>query len=322
MATPDPIDPTRIPDMSLDGPDKPAPPAPNGPTEAIQKLAPWDAKQGNPSSPLQWKPGDAVWAPWEPTFAYPGTIIESAGEKKQVLIAYSDDGRGWVYISQVQPLKLEPGLKVQCRRSRGVFFFPATILEASGDRVCVRFDDNEDEEWTVIAALRLAIEETQAAEMVDFGRGMASFKNLRPGDRVWAPWEAHVVYPGVVVRMQGKRAFVRYDDGCEGWVMREQLMPFDLPIGLHVLSKSHRENGYLPGVVQEVERDRVLIKFHHGRGEWVTTADIAFPTTPAGPDAQPTKVAGQSSIPAWLWWSVPIALVMILLFSCFNCSGR
>jgi hypothetical protein len=48
------------------------------------------------------------------------------------------------------------------------------------------------------------------------------------------------------------------------WVMKDQLLPLDLPVGLRVLSRRTTNADWLPGTVLEVDDTEVLIEYTRG----------------------------------------------------------
>jgi hypothetical protein len=55
----------------------------------------------------------------------------------------------------------------------------------------------------------------------------------------------------------------------------------------------------------------------------VGLATLALPTVPTGPDAQPSKVAGEWYMPRWVWWAFLVGLLVMFLVMRTGCSlGR
>jgi hypothetical protein len=127
----------------------------------------------------------------------------------------------------------------------------------------------------------------------------ASLKNFQPGDRVWAPWDCRLLYAGTVDQLQDTEVHVHFDDGKSGWVQFIQVMPLEIPVGLRVLGwkqqilKLDEKSKFCPGVVSKVNGDSIFIVFQDGEQAWMTTAALALPCQPLGPDARPTKVVGR-----------------------------
>jgi len=212
---------------------------------------------------------------------------------------------------------------MQCRRDRGAFFFPVTLEEVKGDEVRVRYGD-DDEEWTLIAALRLPVDdEGPGAEQVDFGRGMASPKKLQAGDRVWAPWQADVLFPAIIVlRADTGEVHVRFADGSEAWVGDNQIMPLDIPVGLRVLCDRERDRTWKPATVLEVDGMQVQIRYDHGAIAWVNQSGLALPTIAAGPNAIPINVQSETSGSGGRWWLSGPVIALVLMAVIRGCLAH
>src|SRR5205814_1861000 len=89
---------------------------------------------------------------------------------------------------------------------------------------------------------------------------LAFFDNVQPGDRVWAPWKSGILFPGAVDRFQQNEVHIHFDDGDHGWVLLEQLLPLDVPVGLRVAARWKGGFNYFPGTIGEVQGDRVFVQ--------------------------------------------------------------
>jgi hypothetical protein len=104
-----------------------------------------------------WREGDAVLAPWEPMFLYPGRIRQIlADEAKgdQALIAFDDGGEGWVYLYSLCPYEIKNGQEVEVRRRNGTQYFAGEIVEVGDEDVRVRYGEG-DVEWAPIFTIRV-----------------------------------------------------------------------------------------------------------------------------------------------------------------------
>jgi hypothetical protein len=236
----------------------------------------------------RWDVGDRVLAPWEPQYLYAGRVAQLQGQ--EALIEFDDRDAGWVRLVQLQPLAVERGQRVLCRRRMGPLFFPAEIREVRDEEVCVAFADGQGEEWTRVAALRIPCQVTgPGAEPTRVGSPRLSFEGLGPGDRVWAPWDRGTLFAGTIDQVRGDEVHIHYDDGDAGWVRREQLLPLEIPVGLRVLARWKMGRHVYPGVVSQVQGERLFINYDDGDREWTTPAALLIPCQPFGPDARPTK---------------------------------
>ena len=102
---------------------------------------------------VSWNVGERVLAPWESWFLYAGTIQQVSGD--QAHIVFDDGDCGWVRMGQLHPLEIKAGRRVFGRWKMGQVFFPGQVVEVEGMSVRVLYDDG-DEEWTKVAALRIA----------------------------------------------------------------------------------------------------------------------------------------------------------------------
>lgn len=112
-----------------------------------------------PAGAAAWRVGDWVLAPWEPNHLYAGTVSELKGNA--ALIEFDDGDVGWVALDRLQKLAIERGQKVR-----------------------LRFESDQGEEWTVVAALRIPCSpHGPGAVPIRFASHL-TFTNLQPGARV------------------------------------------------------------------------------------------------------------------------------------------
>jgi hypothetical protein len=275
-------------------------------------------KTDKPAGPLRplarspsWRAGDRVLAPWEPHFLYFGVI--SHVQDNQAHISFGDGDSGWILLDQIRPLVVQAGQRVLSRRKMSSLHFPAEIIELRGEQVCVHFDDNQQDAWTTLAALRIPCEPIgPAAIPTKVASHLALAENLRPGDRVWAPWQNGVLFAGSVDKVQGKEAHIHFDDGDAGWVQHEQVLPLEIPIGLPVMGRWKMGGQYYPGTVAEVQGERIRIHYDDGDKEWTKPAALALPMERFGPDARPTRTAVARAPSQVLTWLVPIGIAVLI----------
>jgi hypothetical protein len=294
--------PNNIPDMSLSE-STPKPPASSRP---VPSSSPEKAPAG-------WKEGDRVLAPWEPHFLYVGTIEQIKGT--QAMIQFADGDAGWVMVTQIRALAVQEGQTVLCRHRMGPHFFPAKILQVRGDEVLVGFEDDHDDEWTPIAALRIPCEPNgPPAEQMKVASHLGFLKNLRAGDRVWAIWQNSAFFPGTVDRLRNEEAHIRFDDGDHAWVRLDQLMPLDIPVGLRVMARWKMGGNFFPGTIIEVRGNRIHIAYDDGDKEWTTPAALALPLQPMAPGG-----SSGNGLKRVLGWLIPVGL--LLFFFSRGCTG-
>jgi hypothetical protein len=265
-----------------------------------------------------WREGDRVLAPWEPHFLYFGVIDQI--RDNQAHIAFGDGDSGWVLLEQIRPLMVETGQQVLSRRQMGCYHFPAKIIEVRGEHVCVHFEDSGQDEWTTVAALRIPCQPIGSSAIpTQVASHFAFAENLKPADRVWAPWQNGVLFAGTVDKLQGQEAHIHFDDGDAGWVQREQVLPLEIPIGLPVLGRWKMGGQYYPGTVADLQGQRIRIHYDDGDYEWTKPAALALPMEPLGPDARPTRnaVTRLAQVRAWL---VPIGIGLLIALIRAGCQ--
>jgi hypothetical protein len=303
-----PLESARIPDMTL--------PERKERERHIEKAPPvWERTVPGQG---RWKVGDRVLAPWEPMFLYAGTIQEI--DKIKAMIQFDDGDAGWVYVEQIRALSVRQGQKVFSRRKMGALFYAGEVLELRGDEVLVGFAAGGADEWTRIAALRIPSEDddTRGAEPTKVASNQIFLESLRKGDRVWAPWIASVLFVGVVDAIKNDEAHIHFDDGDQGWVQLNQLLPFEPTVGMGVLGNWKMAGQYFPGAIARIDGTRILIRYDDGDVEWTTPRALALPVQPSGPDARPTKVVSHGSR-RWIWYAViGGAALLWILWSAFR----
>jgi hypothetical protein len=275
-------------------------------------------------APTGWRVGDRVLAPWEPQFLYAGRVAELQADK--ALVQFDDGDSGWVPLDLLRPLAMPVGQKVLSRKRMGQTFLPGEVREVRGDEVRVAFADGETE-WTRVGALRIPCQPRGGATPTQVASHMAFLQHLRPGDRVWAPWTSDMLYPGSVEQLTDKEAHIRFDDGGQGWVLLEQLVPLQIPVGLRVLARWRMGKQYAPATVAEVEGDRIYLRFDDGNTEWSSAAALALPCKPFGPNARPTHLAAHEQAPTgaggggggWSWVGPAIVVSIILALMRMGC---
>lgn len=119
--------------------------------------------------------------------------------------------------------------------------------------------------------------------------------------------------------LRDDEAHIHFDDGDQGWVQLNQLLPFEPTVGMGVLGNYKMAGQFYPGVIARIAGERILIHFDDGDVDWTTPAALALPTQPAGPDARPTKVASHGGGRGWIWVAVIAgAVVLGLLWKWFR----
>jgi hypothetical protein len=274
----------------------------------------WPPPAPSPSHP--WQQGDRVLAPWEPEFLYVGVIAEIQGQ--QALIEFDDGDAGWVLMAQIRALSIRQGQKVFARRKMGPQFFAAEVLEMRSGDVCLGFDDRHEDEWTTVAALCIPCQAAgPAAVATQVESHLAYLDDLQEGDRVWAPWTSATLFAGTIDKIDGEAVHINFDDGDRGWVILQQLLPLEIPVGLRVMARWKRGAAYYPGTVTQVQGDDIHIQYDDGDKEWSKPAVLAICGEPNGPDAVATKINRWRGMQGWLF-----PILIGLLLACVRVSCR
>jgi preprotein translocase subunit YajC len=299
-------DPDDVPDMSI--PER-KPPRPEPPRSRPQRRPEPETSQG-------WRKGDRVLAPWEPQFLYAGRIARIEGAR--ALIEFDDGDSGWVLVERIRELAIQRDQEVLCRKRMGPFHYPAVVRALRDDQVLVEFAAGGEDEWVTVGALRIPCTEVgPGATPTHIGSHLAFLEHLQRGDRIWAPWQGGALFVGSVDRIGDDKVHVRFDDGDQAWVRKEQIFPLVIPIGLRVMCRKRMGPAYHPGTVTDVDDDRVFIQYDDGGKEWTTPAALALP--PANTSTQQQTHPGvQAAGGGFRWqhflgWIVPIAIGIIML---------
>jgi hypothetical protein len=242
-----------------------------------------------------------------------GRVTEIKGN--QALIEFEDGDAGWVLMDSIRPLAVQRGQKVLSRRQMGPQFYPGEIREVRGDEVLIVFADGQGEEWTRIAALRIPCQVLgPGADPVRLGSPQQPAPMVRPGDRVWAPWDSGTLFVGTVDQVQGDEAHIHFDDGNCGWVQLNQLARLQIPIGLRVLGRWKMGGQFYSGIVTKVQVERIFIQYDDGDREWTTPAALAVPCQPFGPNARPTREVRRGGGRIWGWViAIGLGILFVLL---------
>src|SRR5262245_12427727 len=92
------------------------------------------------------------------------------------------------------------------------------------------------------------------------------------GDHVLAPWPADGFhYPARVVEAQGEGTLlVAYDDGQSASVSAGEVFPLDLGVEARVFARWGGGEIYFPGLIDQVDGDRLHVRYDDGDEEWTT----------------------------------------------------
>ena len=96
--------------------------------------------------------GDRILARWFDGFWYPGVILNA--QDKRVHVLFDDNDQTHTTWDRLQPLHLQVGQEVQCRRQGGPMYFKGLVSRIKGERIFVQYEDDQ-EEWTSVRLVRL-----------------------------------------------------------------------------------------------------------------------------------------------------------------------
>lgn len=128
------------------------------------------------------KAGNRVWALWQNTALFVGTI--TSVRDSEVQVQFDDGDQAWVAVNHLFPLELRPGMVVMGRWKMGLQFYPGTIAEVRGESVHVQYDDGS-REWTTPAALALPLNNPPPAAAPSTRAAPAAAPTSGSGCAVW-----------------------------------------------------------------------------------------------------------------------------------------
>lgn len=230
-----------------------------------------------------WEQGNRVFAPLEPDFFYPATVLHVG--KQSVMVEYDDGDEGLVPKQELQPIRLIPGLTVQARRKDDDLIYEwAEVVEADGERIRIRFHEDDRVQRVHIGNIRLP-----HPNVLDLVEAEAHLSSLwRDGDRVLAPWEPYFVYPATIQKVETDTAVVEYDDGDAGPVSLVDLQPIDIEPDVEVQARRIKfEKFYEPATVIDVNGETVTVRYHNdGHEEEMDIEYIRIPRRVPGAQTQ------------------------------------
>lgn len=101
------------------------------------------------------------------------------------------------------------------------------------------------------------------------------------GTRIFGKWKGgNCWFPGRIDEVDGKRYFIRYNDGDTEWIASSKLIQKDKslkPLKMEKLKKgvriigNWRNNGkWYPSQIMEMAGDKLLVKYDDGDKEWIS----------------------------------------------------
>jgi hypothetical protein len=101
---------------------------------------------------IGWSEGDRVLVSGRDQFWYPAQVLSIDGDR--TFASFFDGRHGWLKPEEIRPLKLSPGMSLECRKSAGEEYVPATLDQMAGDVLHVTYDDGSREQ-TLVRLMRV-----------------------------------------------------------------------------------------------------------------------------------------------------------------------
>jgi hypothetical protein len=87
--------------------------------------------------------------------------------------------------------------------------------------------------------------------------------------RVLADWSGDIwTYPGTVVKAEGDRYLIQYDDGDSEWLVKDRVYPMDLRSGDIVYVAQSHQRGYTYATIVQIEDERAFVEYKDGERRW------------------------------------------------------
>jgi len=87
--------------------------------------------------------------------------------------------------------------------------------------------------------------------------------------RALADWSGDIwTYPGTVVKIEGDRYLIQYDDGDSEWLVKDRVYPMDLRSGDIVYVAQSNKRGYTYATIVQIESERAFVEYKDGERKW------------------------------------------------------
>jgi len=259
-------------------------------------LAP-QAERPNYKAGPPWASGDIVMAPGSQDCATLSKIVEIVGNKAFMHSAHGYEG--WVFVRQIRPVGVEKGQDIKLYKMReggGHDIWEGVVLEVENERVRVKhdidFDNPGKKEWVPWRAIGVPCDPIGPACLPE--EEFHFYEHLRPGVRVWAPWEYQYNYVGAVRKVKEHDVHIEFDSGNCGWVLMGQVFPFWLTLDQWIECRWKGTKQYGCGAILAIEEDRLHFRFENGGKQWVHLGDIRSENRGAPIDDRPNKYISKS----------------------------
>ena len=113
--------------------------------------------------------------------------------------------------------------------------------------------------------------------MLTFAKPLAQLaqREWQVGEHLLVNWTRDAFwYPATVVKKEGKRYSVRFDDGDEEWTASSRMTQEDIEVGDKVFANFKNLGRYYPGTVAKRQGRKVHIRYDDGDAEVTTIASV------------------------------------------------
>ena len=126
----------------------------------------------------------------------------------------------------------------------------------------------------------------------------------QPGDRVLGTrLQDAFWYPGTIRQRDGERSHVLFDDGSEGWLPDDQILPLQIDVGDRIAVRLPGGSAYTPGRVLRRDGERINVQFDDGTDEQTSLGMIRVDPTnwkdPGGAAPPSRWIVGDRVLAKW-----------------------
>jgi hypothetical protein len=204
----------------------------------------------------------------ERIMSFRGTILAMGAKGFHVLF---DDGDQLVLQRpSVAPLHVEEGeqLFIRPKTDPRLIYFPARVLRVNGEIIDVEMEDGGREMNTRLGRARFWRCPVRLADWP-----------FAEGDRVLAFHRDACLYPADIDSIQEDRVMVHYLSGHEAMLTPELIRRFELKAGDRIECRCKGGPHFFPGVIGEVEGERVFVRYDDGDEEWTSIRLLRRPAS-------------------------------------------
>ncbi|MBA3534014.1 MAG: hypothetical protein H0T73_19005 [Ardenticatenales bacterium] len=107
-----------------------------------------------------WKVEDRVFAHWgDDGYYYPAVITKIKDDDIQILYDDTDGGEVWLTSDTIAEMSLTEGDDIECYWPDDETYYTAKVLKFEGDKIKVRYTEDDSEGWTEWENVRTWYEE-------------------------------------------------------------------------------------------------------------------------------------------------------------------